>query len=248
MSQLKRLAHNGSSLIARTLTVWQLQHGRRTSFFQALLQFFLGGKWSIFQAWHQLVPDARQFCVAVKFHAQDDHYKVLLWNDHGILAHRTIGTERTWPLALPHLIAIALVAVGGRHGLLGSTVDEARACLRHIVGTHELLTVPVALVEQQQAQFGHRLGLYPQAPAASVDTVRAGFPVSHRNVHGSKQFLLEILQHRTSRHALHNGTEHEGAHRVILEQTAWLIINGLGKPVLDPIRAIVAHRPVRFYS
>ena len=140
---------------------------------------------------------------------------VFVGNDDDVLSAGTVGTK-TARTATPHLIAIALHPVAGFLGhtaLLGlldarAGIDALRLFLRHL--THplfrnNLLTIPLALLQQQLTHLCQIFSLQVKTPTSAVDALWTFFPHGLVDVERLKQTGVQIIDHLLARYLLHNG-------------------------------------------
>ena len=125
---------------------------------------------------------------------------------------------------------VAVVMLAGADVALGHVVNPLFA--------HQLLAVPLALLEHELAQFGLAFGLQAQSPAAHLDAVGGQFPVGLGDVQGGEYAFLHILQQWFARQPGDDCGKHMGAHGVIVK----FLANGMefaGKPAAQPVLVAV---------
>ena len=110
--------------------------------------------------------------------------------------------------------------------------------LCHVVNpflAHQLLAVPLAVMQHEQAQFGLALGLESQPPPCRLNAVGRQFPIGLGDVQGNENALAHIIQHRLPSNSRNNHRQGMGTHRVILElppRLAEIASEPCGQPVL----------------
>ena len=104
--------------------------------------------------------------------AGDGDHRVLLGQHDAVLAERPVAAVGPVP-APPELVAVALVPVALRVAAVGRLPGGGRLDPRR---GHELLALPLALLQVELAELGDVLGADAQPVAAGRDALRAGLP------------------------------------------------------------------------
>ena len=164
-----------------------------------------------------------------------DDDQILLGVHQGILAAHAAAGEAALGLH-PELVA---VATGTDAGVGDVVADLLGGGLHHILAVHELLAVPLAALEAEEAKAGQITGGAQDAAAGPGALIRG---LDAPDVLGDAQLVQQgahVVQQRLAGQLLHNAAQNDGGVGVIVEDGAGhLLVSIVIEETLDPVGGV----------
>src|SRR5438874_2436414 len=147
-----------------------------------------------------MVPDKVEDGLHVSHTTRDGDHRILRGQHDAILSEGSIAPIGTVP-ATPELVAVALVPIALRVAAVRGLPRGRR--LDPLLG-HQLLPLPLALLQAELAKARNVLGVDTQAVTAGRDSLRTGFPSRVVDAQRLKESRLQVIEDSRSGHLLDN--------------------------------------------